>query len=230
MQIVSENKLLNGIFKCELKNRFLCIVEINGYDTICYIPSSSKLGNYIDLNNKQVLLKPIANPNARTKYAVYAIKHKRNYIVLNTSLPNELVFNNISKRRFSFLGYRKQIQKEKSIDDYKCDLYIKDTNTIIEVKSIICTDSEAIFPSVYSERAINQLKKILELLDSNYNVTYIFVSLNPYLKKISINQEDHDYYNLFKTCVAKGMKVYAFTTQTNKDFNIELREQIPVNL
>ena len=45
----------HGIFKKELKNRFLCLVEIDGEDTLCYIPSSCRLSNFIDLTGKEVL-------------------------------------------------------------------------------------------------------------------------------------------------------------------------------
>lgn len=54
----SENRLITGVFKTELKNRFLCTVCVDGVDVICYIPSSCRLSNFIDLSGKTVLLKP----------------------------------------------------------------------------------------------------------------------------------------------------------------------------
>lgn len=45
-----------GIFKQELKNRFLCEVEIDGESTVCYVPSSCHLSNFLDLQGKSVLL------------------------------------------------------------------------------------------------------------------------------------------------------------------------------
>lgn len=44
----------HGIFKEELKNRFLCLVEIDGEDTLCYIPSSCRLSNFIVLSSHKV--------------------------------------------------------------------------------------------------------------------------------------------------------------------------------
>lgn len=230
IQTVSYDKFLTGIFKCELKNRFLCLVEIGGIDTVCYIPSSSKLGNYIDLKNKQVLLTPIKTSKSKTKFSVFAIKFKQNYILLNTSLPNSLIFNNLSSRRFSYLGKRNNIQKEKSIDGYKCDIFVSDTNTIIEIKSIISTSNIALFPSVYSERAIKQLEQIYNLLDKGYNICYLFVSLNPYLKEIAINSDDIEYCELFYKCVKKGMLVHAVSAQIDEDMRPTIKSNIIVKI
>lgn len=197
-----------GIFKYELKNRFLCLVNINGVDTICYIPSSSKLGNYLDLRNKEVLLKP--TKSEKTHLAVYAIRYKQNYITLDMNTPNQVIETEIKRRYFSFLGKRSNVQKEKSICGYKCDLFIDDTNTIIEIKSILSNEKHALFPTVHSDRANQQLSKISELLDSGYNVCYCFVSLNPYVRSITLNKNEFDYFNLFKTCTSKGMIVKGF--------------------
>ncbi len=44
---MSAFQISQGIFKEELKNRFLCLVEVDGADTLCYIPSSCRLSNFV---------------------------------------------------------------------------------------------------------------------------------------------------------------------------------------
>ena len=151
----------HGIFKKELKNRFLCLVEIDGEDTLCYIPSSCRLSNFIDLTGKEVLVLPVLTPGARTKYSVYALSVNHRFILLNMSKANEVVADSISSRRFSFLGKRTSIRKEYKVVGYKSDLYIEETKTIVEIKSILSFEKgkEARFPSVYSQGAIEQLMR-----------------------------------------------------------------------
>lgn len=197
-----------GVFKGEIKNRFRCLVEINGNDEICYIPSSCKLESLIDLNGKKVLLIPNDTHKSKTAYSVFAIKNKNDHIILNTAIANKLVANNIKCRRFSFLGKRNNVFTEKNIYGYKSDLYIADTDTIVEIKSIITDKSCAVFPTVHSLRAIQQLEKIYELLNDGHRVLYCFVSLNPYVKEISINTNDTLFYDLFKRCSESGMMTY----------------------
>jgi DNA-binding sugar fermentation-stimulating protein len=123
------------------------------------------------LSNKKVLLVPTLTPGSRTKYALLAAPFKRSYLLLNTSMANLAVINSLCKPRFSYLGKRNIIFSEHRIDDYKTDLFIQDTNTVIEIKSIISTNDYGIFPTVYSERAIKQLKKLQGFLTKGSDVT-----------------------------------------------------------
>ena len=131
------SEIVYGTFKEEIKNRFLCTVSIDGTDTVCYIPSSCRLSNFIDLSNRAVMLQPVKKKGVRIKYAVYAVKYRRSYVPLNLSVSNKVLEAEIIRRYFSFLGKRKNVFREKIIDGYKSDLYIADTDTIIEVKSIL---------------------------------------------------------------------------------------------
>ena len=114
-----------GIFKEELKNRFLCLVEVDGEDTLCYIPSSCRLSNFVSMAGKTVLLSPVAATDARTKYSVEALAVGHEFVLLNMSKANKVVIDNIHSRRFAILGKRSSIKKECTIAGYKSDLYMK---------------------------------------------------------------------------------------------------------
>lgn len=91
-----------GTFQNEIKNRFLCSVNIDGKDVICYIPSSCRLSNFIDMTGRTVLLRPIEASNARTPYAVYAVKYRKSFILLNLAQTNRVIEAQIQRRYFSF--------------------------------------------------------------------------------------------------------------------------------
>lgn len=111
----------------------------------------------------------------------------------------------------SFLGKRKSITRETCIAGYKTDLYIEDTNTIIEIKSILSEEREAMFPAMHSERALIQLNKLSMLLEKGYSVCYIFVSVNPKTKQLILDEADVEYCRLFRTCLMKGMYCCGFS-------------------
>ncbi|MCD7919358.1 MAG: hypothetical protein LUG45_04675 [Clostridiales bacterium] len=136
MQTITSDDYKTGIFIRELKNRFLCEVEIDSELIVCYVPSSCHLSNFLQFYKKKVLLMPTTTPKSRTQYALFAVPYKRNYIVLNTSMANRAIEANIRRRLFSYLGKRNNVIKEHSVFGYKCDLYIKDTDTIVEVSSV----------------------------------------------------------------------------------------------
>ena len=202
-----------GTFVREEKNRFLCTVNVEGIDEECYIPYSCRLGNFLELAGKRVLLRENKKGNSRTRYAVYAINFKQNYMVLRTAEANDIIRRSISSRRFAYLGNRKIVEKESIVDGYKADLFLPETATVIEIKSIISTRNEAVFPTVFSERALEQFCKLKELLTKGYKVVYIYVSLNPYVKQVKLSTDKHllEYKKMFCECMELGMccKAYA---------------------
>ena len=226
-EIVEINqKFITGIFLRELNNRFLCEVKIDGKVEECYVPSSCHLSNFLQLKGKRVVLIPTLGKNPRTKYALYAAPYRRNYIILNMSLSNVAIEKGIRNRRFAYLGKRENVQIEHSIEGYKADIYIPATKTIVEIKSVLSSKDEAVFPTVYSERTQNQLKSIQEMLDKGYKVAFIIVSLNPYIKKITIDKSTEFYSELMK-CLGKGMEFRAYTSQLG-NYEIEIKKQVPL--
>lgn len=217
---------IKGIFQRELKNRFLCEVLIDGIPTECYVPSSCHLSNFLNLQEKEVLLIPNNSKTARTVFAVFAVPFKRNYLILNTSYANRAVEASFSKRYFAYLGKRKDIVREYTVQGYKTDFFIRDTNTIVEIKSIISTEKEGVFPTVYSERSIRQLQKLHELMNAGFKVCFIWVSLNPYLQKITLDTQS-EFYENFKKCKEVGMTSDAFTCSL-KNGQVLIRNRIPL--
>jgi len=208
--VATPAKYIEGIFVQELKNRFLCEVLIDGVPTVCYVPSSCHLSNFLKLKGKRVLLVPIKSKASRTRFALFAVRFKRSFLLLNTSLANRAVENSLTSRRFSFLGKRKNFLTEHMVRSYKADLYISETNTVIEVKSVISQNKTAVFPTVYSERTQRQLVQLQELLQQGFAVCFMIVSLSPYVKDIIID-DTTPFYQEFVKCVQLGMAPVAFT-------------------
>lgn len=210
-----DGEVIEGIFLRESKNRFLCEVIIDNEVCECYIPSSSRLENYINLRNKKILLLKNKGTNIRTKYSVFAVKYYNKYIILNLSYANKILENEIiEKRLYTECG---NFLREHKIGDYKADFFIEDSakGIVVEVKGLIDTRKMASFPTVFSERAIGQLEKIEGLLREGYKVDYYIISLSPIVKKIDINTEQISFFNLLKACVSKGMRVHALVANMN---------------
>lgn len=216
---------ITGTFLSENKNRFLCTVEIGGAKECCYIASSCRLDNFIDLRGKTVLLKATASKKAVTRYAVCAVKHKQSYILLNTSLANKAIENTLHSSKLVSFGKRNDIKRECTIDGYKADFYIPCSKTIVEVKSVISTNKVALFPTVYSERALAQLISIEEHLQNGYKARLAIVSLNPYVTRIEI-LKNSEFYDEFSRCVDLGLEVDAFSCKLADDGSVYVHKRI----
>lgn len=216
-----------GIFVKELKNRFRCLVDIDGTEQVCYVPASCKLGNFIDLSGRVVWLKKLPK-HSGLKYSLFALETKQGLVLLNLAYANRVIEQQIHRRFFSFLGKRTHVLREQVFDGYKCDLFITDTNTIVEIKTVLTLDRHAHFPSVYSERAEFQLNHLQQLLAKGYNVCFIFVGLGPHIKSISIDC-DEAFTNAFNYCVQQGMTYEAVRLVTTCDGKTAVKSKIPLD-
>lgn len=201
------DKLIEGIFLSESKNRFLCKVLIEGEELECYLPSSSKLEPLINLIGKKVLLTINKATNIKTKYSVFAVKHYRKYILLNLNVTN-WVLEEYLRKKYNLFRSSEVILREKTIEGYKADFVLPGENkTVFEAKSIISTKQTTRFPSIHPKRAIQQLYKIENLLDLGWNAQYYFISLSPFVKNLTLDLQYKTYIEQFNKCIQKGMKV-----------------------
>ena len=227
MQTAFNSGFVIGIFKKELKNRFLCEVQVGNKNVVCYVPSSCHLSNFLRLEGKQVLLVPTKSIKSRTDLALFAVPYKRSYIILNTSMANRALENSLQRRCFSFLGDRKNVIKEHMVDGYKADLFLPISNTIIEIKSVISIEASASFPTIYSERTLNQLNTIHSMLLKGYNVCFVIISLHPYVKNVQIDTNT-DFYTKLSKCLEAGLILKAYTCRLIND-KVLIDKEISVN-
>ena len=206
---------IKAIFISELSNRFKCLVDIEGIETLCYVPSSCRLSNFIDLTGHTVLLTRLSS-QSRIEYSLYAVETDKGLVLLNLALANKIVLSQINKRCFAFLGKRKQLRTELVVNGDKRDLDIEETKTIIEIKTILSLDSSGHFPTVYPHRLINQLRKIEALLESGFRVCYLFIALGPQIKRIYLDA-NQEFSELFDRCRSKGMICRGYTICIHDD-------------
>lgn len=219
------DELAEGIFIEESKNRFLCSVLIKEMIYECYVPSASKLRNYLNMKNKKVLLLKNNKNNLRTKYSIFAVKYYNKYIILNMSVINKILEEYL-REKYTF----RSIEREKYFHGYKSDLLVLgEIPIMIEAKGIISAKREIKFPTVYCQRAIDQLKKIRKLLIEGYKVEYYIISLSPTVKVVKINDDlkFKEYTDLLISCIDLGMLFNGFNIEF-KNNNIEVGYTIKI--
>lgn len=96
-------------------------------------------------------------------------------------------------------------------------------------KSVIATSETAVFPTVYSERTLGQLKAIADLLDEGYKGYFFIVSLNPYVKCINL-LNDSEIVKQLNKCIARGMVVKGFCCRLSNEGLPQIVNEIPVQI
>lgn len=202
---------VKGIYKKELPNRFMCEVDVGGKTYMCYQPLSFKLNKIMDPEEKEVLLTKINKEDSDLAYIVYAIGiDKKNYALLNLQLVNQIFRDNIDSRKFLFLGKRSNVICEKKIERLKTDLYVQDTNTVIEVKTIFSFEKEVLFPNIKSYRIQRQIEELTYLLEGGYKAVLIFAVLTPCPEKIIINRKNSVFFEAVRLANRNGLIIKAY--------------------
>lgn len=229
-RIITLNDTLKGIFIEEVKNRFLCKVNINGNVEECYVPSSARLSNFFDLENVPVLVVENQGKKTRTKYKLFAIWQREQWVLVCLSYLNNLMRNHL----LNLHNVRnEQVLFEKTIDNkYKADILLEDDiSTIYEIKGVLSNKEKVIFPSVCGERAIEQLRFFRTILrKKGYCVKYCIVLLNNDIHEVKLNRNEKNYLRCIKSCMKYGMEIEFFrvcwsdeTPQLIRDKSIQLQ-------
>ncbi len=231
------NEVITGIFRHECNGRFLCEVEIDGNNELCYVASSAKLNKYINLIDKKVYLSKNKGKNTKTKYSLFAMEDvKGNVILLNLNQVNLLLKDYLIEKGVE----REKVKSEITLDNgLKVDLaYIGNTNIIYEAKTILSQENKAIFPSAKTKRVKTQLEKMMSLLAKGYQIKYCFFILNPDITIVEIDRNNKEIYKLFYEAICLKMDIYIFRTYWNgtvfcikedndlkKDFLFKIKER-----
>lgn len=214
-----------GRFVREDKYRFRCYVEIDGIQKLCYMPSNCKLEKIISLAGREVILKRYEGASDKYEYIVEAVKYRNNLVLLNLQFLNRIIENQIQRRIFNYLGVRKNIRREVTVENYKADLFIEDTQTYIEIKSILSWNKSTSYPIDSSDRGLEQLEKIEKLLDQNKRIFYFLFSMSPNVKDVYIDSNSL-YGTVLNRCISKGLKLRAYSLGGSK--NIEVKKEIAI--
>ena len=206
-----EHNLVEGTFIEESKNRFIGKVLVDGVIQECYISSSSRLESLINLKGKRVLLSTNHRKDCRTKYSLYSVFYRNKQILLNLNIVNELFGKIVEAGQYKEYFEYSSILRETTIQGYKADLFIEGKEKIIiENKAIISVRKTASFPTIHSERAIIQLRKLNAMLADGYRVFYNIIALSPFVREVEINCNEIEYYNSFVQCINNGMCINGY--------------------
>lgn len=197
--------MITGTFIEECKNRFLCRVEVDSTIEECYVSSSSKLSNYISLKGKKVMLVENRGKNLRTKYTLHAVYLNRKWVLLNLNIINELLYETYRPAK------QKTIKREVFVDDYKSDFYDDSEKQIVEAKGVLSESVAVSYPMVSCGRCLRQLVSFENLLKKGYKVRYVFVLMNPSIRRIIMNQKEKQVTDKFFKCIDAGMEIEFWT-------------------
>ena len=225
-----KEEILEGFFIKRYK-RFFVDLKIDNVVVTAYCPNTGSLLGLLKEGSK-VLVAKVENPNAKLKYRLEAIKDLKTFVGVNTSLPNDIIFNAIRGKKIlqEIKGdFKKEVKYGKNS---RIDIFASHPNgdTYIEVKSVTLSRKKnlAEFPDAVTSRGTKHLIKLKESIKKGYKPYVLFLTQIQGINNFRIAKDiDSTYYKEYLDAKKSGVSFLAYRCSLNsKEIKIEKKIKI----
>ncbi len=226
-------EILEGFFVKRYK-RFFVDLKIDNEVVTAYCPNTGSLLGLLKEGSK-VLVAKVENPNAKLKFRLEAIKDYKTFVGVNTSLPNDIVFNAIKEKKI-LQEIKGDLKKEvKYGKNSRVDIFATHPNgdTYIEVKSVTLLRKKKLaeFPDAVTSRGSKHLIELSNMSKKGSKCFLIYLIQRNDVDRFSIAKDlDNEYYENSLTAKKSGVQFRAFKCKvSHKGINITSEINIDEN-
>ena len=229
MRIVG--KKVYGHFVTRL-NRFTAVVTINDTSYPCYLPNPGRLSELL-IPGTRVLLIEQPQKKRKTAYDLFGIYYQDLWVIVDSRLPNKLVFEALSGKTLKPFSHYKRIHPEVTYRRSRFDFLVTTENDrcFIEVKS--CTlvhNGVGLFPDAPTQRGTRHIRELTQALRNGYRASIIFIVQRPDVTSIAPNDKtDPEFGLMLRQACCQGVEIYAYSSMY-KDDEVVLGSPIAVQL
>ena len=219
-----KEQILEGFFIKRYK-RFFVDLKIDNVVVTAYCPNTGSLLGLLKEGSK-VLVAKVENPNAKLKYRLEAIKDLKTFVGVNTSLPNDIIFNAMREKKIlqEIKGdFKKEVKYGKNS---RIDIFASHPNgdTYIEVKSVTLSRKKnlAEFPDAVTSRGSKHLIELSNMSKKGSKCFLIYLIQRNDVDRFSIAKDlDNEYYENSLIAKKSGVQFRAFKCNVSyKGINI----------
>lgn len=227
-----DHQLVRGTLIKRYK-RFLADVKLDdGSVVVAHCTNSGTMKSCLE-EGAEVYLNPVNNPNRITKFTWEMIKINGDWVGINTSNPNRLVYEAVAKGEIKdLIGYTK-VQREVKFGDSRFDVYAENETEkcFIEVKNVTLKEGNyALFPDAVTTRGQKHLHTLMEVKLAGIRAVMFYVVQRSDVNIFAPAKEiDPDYFHALKMAVDAGVEVFAVQAKVSPK-GIELNVKLPVEI
>ncbi len=196
-------------------NRFLGAVEVDGKESLCFIPNPGRLQELLK-NGSEVYLKEVGGQKRKTTFDLVAVMSGDVFVSVDSRLPSKLFAEAIDKgvleefRGCSFTRF------EPGFEDVRFDVELScQSRCLVETKSCtLVVDGVALFPDAPTVRGKRHMEMLAEAKKRGLRSAVVIVIQRDDARVFRPNEEtDPDFSMALKRAVREGVEVYAYLTE-----------------
>jgi sugar fermentation stimulation protein A len=218
----------------ERPNRFITIIEINGFQHKSHLADPGRLKELLIPGVDLLVRKFKKSKNRKTKFSTIMVNHNGQLISLVSTLPNNFVKRKLVRKKIPFLKNYKLVRPEIPLGKHRFDFLLKDEHGedfILEVKSVTLVKNKiAMFPDAVTLRGKNHVKLLTQLAIENKKAGILFVCQRP--DAVSFQpmwNRDPKFCHALQNAYNLGVKIWCITLNITEN-EITYHNQIPTQL
>lgn len=213
--------------------RFLTDMKLDhGEVVIAHTSNSGSMKSCLE-EGAEVYLTHVDDPKRKTKYTWEMIKINGNWVGINTSVPNVLVYEAVKNNQIDALSGYSNVRREVKFDDSRFDVFATNgtEECFIEVKNVSLKDGKyARFPDAVTTRGKKHLETLMRVKEEGKRAVMVYV-----IQRMDVEiftpafDIDPEYTATLKKAYESGVEIYPIRAEVSPE-RIELTEILPFEL
>jgi len=213
--------------------RFLADVVLDdGTKAVAHCTNSGSMKTCLEAG-AEVWLSPAADPKRKTRYTWEMIRIDGDWVGINTSQPNALALEWVTKGLLPGLEGLEGLRREVRWEDSRFDLYGEQDGRgcFMEVKNVTMKEGErALFPDAVTERGRKHLQTLVRVKKAGMRAVMIYVVQRMDVRIFSPARDiDPAYGKALDKAVHQGVEIIVAQARVSPE-GIEFHRVLPVEL
>jgi sugar fermentation stimulation protein A len=227
-----KNKLIHGRLVRRYKRFLADVILDDGTEVVAHCTNSGSMKSCLE-EGAEVWLSPAADPKRKTRYTWEMIRIEGNWVGINTSQPNALAFEWITKGELPGLEGLDGLRREVKWEDSRFDLYGEENGRgcFMEVKNVTMKEGDrALFPDAVTVRGRKHLQTLVRVKKTGMRALMIYVVQRMDVRIFSPARDiDPAYGKALDEAVHQGVEIIVAQARVGPE-SIEFHRVLPVEL
>ncbi|MHA1949067.1 MAG: DNA/RNA nuclease SfsA [Candidatus Thorarchaeota archaeon] len=230
----NQKPLIRKAILVERPNRFLGIVNLDGYLTEVFIPNPGRMQELM-VPGYEVYIRENPAPHRKTDFDMIGLEYNNVLVSIDSNLPNRFIRKLLNNYELPYFEDYESVVAEPRAYEGRFDFRLNGPRgiTFIEVKSCtLIVDGRALFPDSPTTRGARHLRHLAASLKdgSAFRAVVIFVIQRPDAHIFSPNEiTDPVFTDALRNAHAAGVEILPLTTKVH-DWELKLIQKIPFEL
>jgi len=210
--------------------RFLADVQLE--DSTVVVAHCTNSGSMISCieEGARVYLSPAKDPKRKTRFTWEMIEINNLWVGINTSIPNQLIFEAVRDQEIPQLKGYTFVKREVKFEDSRFDVFAENEQEkcFIEVKNVsMKVGNAALFPDSVTTRGRKHLETLIRVKNQGMRAVMVYVIQRMDVNSFGPAQHiDPDYANTLSKALKAGVEVIALQAKVDPK-GIQIVKEIP---